>query len=242
MLEPHVSTRADSPGAQPSWRHRGKLGPVSLSNLPRDVILGVLDEICSVGPLTTPESTADKPMVSPDYLNCRSGLLNICLASRTFYELAIPHLYRKPLIKNRRELFQFFCAIATRADRRFMVRSFAWAGVMWEAHTDAESSARHLEEEAATLAQCWHSIKNAWPRDCVDLEIAKLSEYENLIQIALLLYSRILFHIRFLHKALFARPHFCQIYCTRIPKSVNLSPPPFFLQAAFSKISPISTE
>lgn len=183
MPEPRVPNRADSPGAQPLWRQKGKLGPVSLSTLPRDVILGILDEICPVGPLTAPESTADKPAVSPGHLDCRSGLLNICSASKAFYELAIPHLYRNPLIKNRRELFRFFCALATRADRRFMVRSFAWAGVMWEAHADAASSARHLEEEAATLTEYWDLIKDAWPRDRVDLEIAKLSEYDTLMRV-----------------------------------------------------------
>jgi hypothetical protein len=49
---------------------------------------------------------------------------------------------------------------------------------MWEAHTDAGSSIRHLEEEAAIFAECWDSIKDEWPRDRVDLEIAKLSEYD----------------------------------------------------------------
>lgn len=156
----------------------GGMGPISLSNLPRDVILSVLDELHPVGPLTAFESTAEKPMVSPGHLECRTSLLNICLASRAFHELAIPHLYRNPLVKDRWELFRFFCTLAKQADRRPMVRSFAWAGVMWEADTDAGSSIRRLEDEATMSAECWDSIKDEWPRDRVDLDIAKLSEYE----------------------------------------------------------------
>lgn len=178
MLEPRVPNKADSPGAQPPWRQRGNLGPVSLSNLPRDVILGTLDGLYSIGPITAPKSTADHPIVNPGHLECRTSLLNVCLASRGFYELAVPHLYRDPLIEDRRELYCFFCILATQADRRPMVRSFAWAGVLWGAHIDAESSTRHQEDDVEILAECWHSIKDEWPRSRVDLEIAKLSEYK----------------------------------------------------------------
>lgn len=117
------------------------------------------------------------PLVNPGRLDCRTSLLNVCLASRAFYGLAIPHLYRDPLVKDRRELYRFFCTLAKQATCRPMVRSFAWAGVIWEAYIDAESSIRHQEGDAAVLAECWHSIKNERPRSCVDLEIAKLSEY-----------------------------------------------------------------
>lgn len=155
------------------------MGPVSLSDLPRDVILGILDELCPAGPITVPESTADYPIINPGHLECRITLLNICLASRAFYELAIPYLYRDPLIKDRRELYRFFCTLAVQADRRPMVRSFAWAGVLWEAHIDAEASARHRGYDAAILAECWDLIKHEWPHSRVDLEIAKLSEFNS---------------------------------------------------------------
>lgn len=60
--------------------------------------MGVKDELYHVGPLATPGSIADKPEVSPGYLECRTGLLNICPASRVFYN---------PLIKDRRDIFRF---------------------------------------------------------------------------------------------------------------------------------------
>lgn len=178
MLELDVQNRPDSPGAQLPRRQSGGMGPISLSNLPRDVILGVLDEIRPVGPLTAYVSAAEKPMVSSGHLECRTSLLNVCLASKAFYELAIPHLYRNPLIKDRWELFRFFCTLAKQVHRRPMVRSFAWAGVMWEADMDVGSSIRRLEDEALISVECWDSIKDEWPRDPLDLEIAKLSEYD----------------------------------------------------------------
>lgn len=178
MLDLRVQSRARSPGAQPSWRQSGGMGPFSLSNLPRDVILGVLDELRPDGPVTAPESTADKPMISPGHLECRTSLFNVCLASSAFYKLAVPHLYLNPLVKDRWELIRFFCTLAKHPDRRLMVRSFAWAGVMWEDFTDAGLSIRHPADEAAIFAECWHLIKDTWPRGRVDLEIAKLSEYD----------------------------------------------------------------
>lgn len=178
MPELRVQSRTDRPGAQPPRRQSGGMESVSISNLPRDVILSVLDEIRPVGPVTAYESAAEKPVVSSGHVECRTSLLNVCLASRAFHELAIPHFYRNPLVKDRRELFRFFCALAKQADRRPMVRSFAWAGVMWEADVDVGSSIRRLEDEAVISAECWDSIKDQWPRDPVDLEIAKLSEYD----------------------------------------------------------------
>lgn len=178
MLDLRVQSRARSPGTQPSWRQSGGMGPSPLSNLPRDVILGVLDELRPVGTLTASESTAEKPIVSPGHLECRASLFNVCLASSAFYKLAVPHLYLNPLVKDRCELIRFFCTLAKHPDRRLMVRSFAWAGVMWEAFTDARSSMRHPADEAAIFAECWHSIKDKWPRGRVDLEIAKLSNYD----------------------------------------------------------------
>lgn len=153
--------------------------PTSLPNLPREVILGVLDELRPIGPVTAYESSAEKPMVSPAHLECRTSLLNVCLASRAFYELGIPNLYRHPLVNDKLGLYRFFCALARQADRRPMVRSFAWAGVLWEDEPDAMSSIRHLEAEAVSSAEVWNSIKDKWPREPVDLEIAKISEYNH---------------------------------------------------------------
>ncbi|KAK2598851.1 hypothetical protein N8I77_012234 [Diaporthe amygdali] len=173
VLELHDQSRADSPGAQPPWRQSGGRGPISLSNLPRDVILGVLDEIRPVGSLTTSESTAERPVVRPGHLECRASLLNVCLSSRAFYGLAIPHLYRNSLIKDRQELLHFFRTLVKQADRRPMVRSFAWAGVLREADADAGSSIHPLEDEATIATDCWNSIKDEWPRGRVDCDIAK---------------------------------------------------------------------
>lgn len=179
ILERRVQSPPDNPGAQPPWRQSGEMEPISLSNLPRDVILGILDELRPIGPVTAYESSAEKPMVSPAHLECRTSLLNVCLASRAFYELGIPYLYRHPLVNDKLGLYRFFCALARQADRRPMVRSFAWAGVLWEDEPDAMSSIRHLEAEAVSSAEVWNSIKDKWPREPVDLEIAKISEYNH---------------------------------------------------------------
>lgn len=182
--------------------------PISLSNLPRDVILGVLEELRPVGPVTAYESCAEKPMVSPGHLDCRTSLLNVCLASRAFHELAIPYLYRHPLVNDRLGLYRFFCALARQADRRPMVWSFAWAGVLCEDEPDAISSLRHLEDEAVSSAEDWNSIKDEWPHDPFDLEIAKLSKYEALKRIV---------HFAPVH----TRSPSCRAPCTRILVTVH---------------------
>lgn len=178
VLELHDQSRADGSGAQPLWLKSGGRGPISPSNLPRDVILGFLDEIRAVGSLTTSESTAERPVVRPGHLECRTSLLNVCLSSRALYGLAIPRIYRNSLVKDRRELLHFFRKLVKQADRRPMVRSFAWAGVLWEADADAGSSIHSLEDEATIAADFWNSIKDEWPRNRVDYDIAKVSEYE----------------------------------------------------------------
>lgn len=48
---------------------------------------------------------------------------------------------------------------------------------MWEDHPDVESSIRRLEDEATISAEGWDSVKDHWPRDSVDQEIARLCEY-----------------------------------------------------------------
>lgn len=213
VLEHRVQSRPGSPGAQLPWRRGGEMGTFPLLNLPRDVLLSVLEELRPAGPVTAYESSAEKPMVSPGHLECRTSLLNICLASSALYELAIPCLYRHPLVTDKLGLYRFFCALAKQADRRPMVRSFAWAGVLWEDEPDAISSIRHLEDEAVSSAEVWNSIKDEWPREPVDFEIAKLSEYDAPDTNHTSCFAPEDF---FVQGALCARSPSCQAYCTRI--------------------------
>lgn len=160
-------------------RHGGKAEQWGLSpsqTFHSEVVLDILDALRPHGCITPPESTADYPLVDPKHLESRTGLLNVCLASRALYDLAIPYLYRDALIKDRRELYRFFCTLAKRRDRRPMVRNFAWAGVIWEAHIDAAARRRHRQDNAAMLTECWDSIKDEWPLCRQDLKIARFSE------------------------------------------------------------------
>lgn len=102
--------------------------------------------------------------------------MNVCLASKELCGLAIPILYRNSLVKDRRELFYFFSALAQRPDRRLMVRSFSWVGGLWEDDVDPESKIALSHKEATAAADCWSSIKDKWPREGVDYEIAKISK------------------------------------------------------------------
>lgn len=178
MPMPELRDRTESLEAQSPQRQGGGAGICPLTSCPRDIIMSILDQMRPVGSLTTYESTADKPVVRPSHIERRTSLLNVSLSCREFYGLAIPYLYRNPLIKDRRELFRFFSTLATRADRRQMIRSFAWVGVLWVGDIIPESSMSHLLEETSLAAECWSSIKSEWPREAIDHDIAIFCEYE----------------------------------------------------------------
>lgn len=168
---------AQSTGAQrPKHRNDGE-GTISLSSLPQDMIIGILDQLRPDGPLTTYKSSARKPVVRAGHVECRTSFLDACLASKELYSLVIPYLYRNVLIRDRRELFDFFRTLARRSDRRLMVRTFAWAGILRGEPDHPGSNAALLHEEATMIAERWNSIKDVWPCDRQDHDIAKLSKY-----------------------------------------------------------------
>lgn len=139
--------------------------------------MGILDQLRPDGPLTTYESSAHRPVVRPGHVECRTSLLNACQASKELYYLFIPYFYRNSLVKNRSELFHFFRMLARRPDRRPMVRSFAWVGILRGEPVNPGSSAALLHEEATMIAERWNSIKYEWPCDRLDHDIAELSKY-----------------------------------------------------------------
>lgn len=69
-----------------------------------------------------------------------------------------------------------------------MVRSFAWAGILWEDQgvDDSDISWEDgsvlfglslLFEEATLAAECWPVIRGEWPREAGDREIATRSKF-----------------------------------------------------------------
>ncbi|KAL2285381.1 hypothetical protein FJTKL_08300 [Diaporthe vaccinii] len=172
MAEP--PDEAGITGPQPPKHRYDGGGTISLLNLPQDIFLGILDQLRPDGPLTTYESRARRPIGRPSHVECRTSLLNACLASKELYGLVIPCLYRNSLIRDRRELFHFFRTLARRPDRRPMVRSFAWVGILRGEAVKPGSSAALLHEEATMIAERWNSIKDEWPCDRLDHDIAEL--------------------------------------------------------------------
>lgn len=143
--------------------------------------MGILDQLRPDGPLTTYKSSAHRPVVRLSHVECRTSLLNACLASKELHGLVIPYLYRNSLIRDRRELFHFFRALARRPDRRPMVRSFAWVGILRGEPVNPGPSAALLHEEATIIAERWDSIKDEWPCDRLDHDIAELCKYAALV-------------------------------------------------------------
>lgn len=175
MSEP--ANEGEGTGAQPPNHQNPDRGTISLSDLPQDIFMGILDHLRPDGPLTRYESNANRPVVRLGHVEYRTILLNACVASKELHGLFIPWLYRGPLIRDRRELFHFFRTLARRPDRRSMVRSFAWVGILRGEPSHLGSSTTLLLEEAIITAERWDSIKDEWPCNRLDHDIAELSKY-----------------------------------------------------------------
>lgn len=63
--------------------------------------------------------------MSNDFLQWRVSLANFILASRLFYQVGTPFLYRMVLLSDQTEVLHFFRTITKLLDRRLMVRSLA---------------------------------------------------------------------------------------------------------------------
>jgi len=69
-----------------------------------------------------------KPVLDPDFAECRRTLWACCLALREFYVAARPILYRKVLIEDFRELLCFFRTLMLVPYWQKQVQEFAWLG------------------------------------------------------------------------------------------------------------------
>lgn len=150
--------------------------PCPLPALPVDVIMNILHHFSPSGSLTSYDSTAMIPDVSPDFLQWRTSLANFVLASRLFYEVGTPYLYCMVLLTDQKEVLHFFRTIAMLPDRRRMIRSLAWLTVLSTDDINIQSTMLRQSQVDAISADCWDSIKEKWPRQSTDYYVADISE------------------------------------------------------------------
>lgn len=147
-----------------------------LPALPADVIINVLHHFTPTGPLTSYDSTAMRPDVSHDFLQWRVSLANFILASRLFYQVGTPFLYRMVLLSDQKEVLYFFRTIAKLSDRRLMVRSLAWVTVLSTDDVNIQSTLLRQSQVDSISAECWDSIREEWPRQSIDSHVAEISK------------------------------------------------------------------
>lgn len=117
-----------------------------------------------------------RPDVSCDFLQSRATLANFILASRLFYQVGTPFLYRMVLLNDQKEVFHFFRTITKLLDRRLMVRSLAWTTVLSTDDINIQSTMLRQSQLESTSAECWDSIKEEWPRQSIDTHVAEISK------------------------------------------------------------------
>lgn len=114
--------------------------------------------------------------MSHDFLQWRVSLANFILASRLFYQVGTPFLYRSVILSNPKEVLCFFRTITRLPDRRLMVRSLAWATVLSTDDINVQSTMLQQAQVDLMSAECWDSIKEEWPRQLIDFHVAEISK------------------------------------------------------------------
>lgn len=147
-----------------------------LPALPVEVLMNVLHHLSPTGSLTSYDSTAMRPDVSDDFLQWRVSLANFILASRLFYQVGTPFLYRMVLLSDQEEVLHFFRTITKLSDRRRIVRSLAWVTVLSTDDINIYSTMLRQSKLDSTSVEFWDSIKEEWPRQSIDSHVAEISK------------------------------------------------------------------
>lgn len=114
--------------------------------------------------------------MSHEFLQWRVSLANFILACRLFYQVGTPFLYRMVLLGDQREVLYFFRTITKLSDRRAMLRSLAWVTVLSTDDINEESTMLRQSQVDSISAECWDSIKEEWPRQSIDSNVAEISK------------------------------------------------------------------